>query len=38
MDRKTKMNSSQQSEKQYPTWEILGLVIGFVGSANMVPD
>lgn len=38
MDRKTKMNPSKQSEKQYPTWEILGLIIGFVGSANLVPD
>ncbi len=25
-------------EKQYPTWEILALIIGFVGSASLVPD
>lgn len=26
------------NEKPYPTWELLGLIIGFVGSANLVPD
>ncbi len=26
------------NEKTYPTWELLGLIIGFVGSANLVPE
>lgn len=25
-------------QKSYPTWEILGLIIGFAGSAGLVPD
>jgi len=25
-------------EKKYPTWEVLGVVIGFVGSASLVPE
>lgn len=25
-------------EKKYPTWEVLGILIGFVGSANLAPD
>ncbi len=36
----TKENGQILVDKQklYPTWEILALIIGFVGSANLVPE
>jgi len=33
-----KKENMHESEKQAPTWEILALIIGFVGSANYVPE
>ena len=32
------MVCKMNNEKQYPTWEVLALLVGFVGSAGLVPE